>query len=184
MRTIKKLFLLLPLLLVLGLAGCDSNNSSNAQDMDDGAEAPAPGPGTSSASTTIKGNVIPPPGQESCTGGIAGFMDGDEVEAVLTPTTGKAGTATVTINGGSDGMLTCTADGTGIENIDTPPSAFIVCKVTMVSSKITGMKVGDVMSIVVDFTGESPEIKQAAIEVMSEDSGCLLIQLTSLNATS
>ena len=183
MNTLKKLLLVLPLLLVLGLAGCDSNNSSNAQDMDGGAEAPVPGPGTSSASTTIKGGVIAP-GQESCTGGIAGFMDGDDVEAVLTPTTGKAGTATVTINGGSDGMLTCAADGTGIENIDTPPSAFIVCKVTMVSSQITGMKVGDVMSIVVDFTGESPEIKQAAIEVMSEDSGCLLIELKSLNATS
>ena len=181
MRVHLRLFIMLPLLLVLGLAGCDNDNDSNARE--EGPEAPAPGPETESASTTFMGKVIPQ-GQTSCSGGIAGFMDGDEVEAVLTPTTGKAGTAAVTINGGSDGMLSCTADGGEFENIDTPPSAFIVCKVTMVSSQITGIKVDDVITVVIDFSGESPGTKQVAIEVLEGGSGCLLIQLESLNATS
>jgi hypothetical protein len=171
----KKLLMLLPLLLVLGLAACDNDNSSNAQDMGEELD-----PGAEQASTTFSGKVVPP-GNSSCTDGIAGIMTGDEIEAVMAPTTGMAGTATVTVNEGTDGMIACTADGSEPENIDSPPVAFIVCKVTMVSSGITGVEVGDVITIDIEFSGQAPEIKEAAIETAD---GCLLIQLASLNATS
>lgn len=170
-----RIFPVLLLLLILGAAGCDNENESNAQDMGE-----MPGPGAEQAMTTLTGQVIAP-GDESCTGGIAGIMDGDDIEVVMTPTTGMAGTATVSVNQGSDGMFACTADGMGVQNIDSPPVAFIVCSVTSASSGITGVMVGEVITIDINFTGQAPEIKQAAIETTS---GCLLIGIDNLNATS
>ena len=168
----------LPLLFVLFAVGCDNDNESNAQDMGE-----VPAPGAEQASTTFSGQVIAP-GDESCTGGIAGIMDGDGIEVVMTPTMGKAGTATVSVNQGSDGTIDCMADGGEFENIDLPPSSFIVCKATTVSEQITGVKVGDEMSIVIEFSGESPEIKQAAIVVMASGGGCMLVRLDSFSASS
>lgn len=171
--SLRKLLLMLPLLLFLGTTACDNDNSSNAQDME-------PDPAPVQAKTTVTGKVIPP-GSDSCNGMFPGFMDGDDVEIDVNSNGGPSGTATIMVNQGTDGMIACSADGTGLEIVDSPPISNIICEVTSVSSEFTGVSNGDLLQFAVFFSGESPVQKQAVVIVMDQ---CAVIGIENLNANS
>ena len=168
-----RIFPVLLLFLIIGAVGCDNDNESNAQDM--GEE-----PGAEQAMTTVTGKVVPP-GDDDCSGMFPGFMDGDDVEFEMASTGGMSGTATVMVNQGTDGMIACSADGSGLEIIDSPPIANIICAVTSVTSQFTGVNVGDLITMVINFSGESPEQKEAAVTHIDS---CIIIGIENLNADS
>lgn len=170
----KKLLLLLPLLMVFALASCDGD-TVGAQDL--GADSPDPAP---TAMTKVTGNVIPP-GDDSCNGTFPGFMEGDDVEIEMASSGGASGTGSVIVNGGTDGSIACSADGEELQRVDSPPIANIICAVTSVSSEFTGVSVGDLITMVINFSGESPEQKQAAVTHLDS---CIIIGIENLNADS
>ena len=169
----KKLFLIFPLLMVFGLASCDGE-TVGAQDL--GADSPA----ANTAMTKAAGKVVPP-GDESCNGMFPGFMEGDDVEIAMASDGGMSGTGSVMVNGGSDGSITCSADGSGLEIIDSPPVSNIICAVTSVSTQFTGVNVGDLITMVINFSGETPVQKQAAVTHLDS---CIIIGIENLNADS
>lgn len=169
-----KLFALFLLFLVLIVVGCDNDSNSNAQDG-----GTDPGPIEMGGMTTFTGKAVAQ-GNTSCSGGIGGIVDGDNIEVTITRTVQTAGNAMLQVNGGADGMFSCSADGQGIMLVDTPPITNIICSVDSVSNDITGVMVGDTIQMFVAISGEDPVQKEAGIIAMG--SSCLLVQLDSFNA--
>ena len=170
---LRGLVVLIAIFLSLGIASCD-NNESNAQDG--GVD---PGPIEMGGMTTFTGTAAAE-GNTSCAGGIGGIMIGDQIDVTITRTIQTAGTAMLQVNGGADGMFSCSADGQGIMNVDTPPITNIICTADSVSSEITGVKVGDSIQMFVAINGESPVQKEAGIIAMG--GSCLLVDLETFNA--
>lgn len=171
---VKKLLLILPILIAFAASGCDGD-TVGAQDL--GADSPDPAP---QAMTKVSGKVVAP-GDEVCNGTFPGFMEGDDVVIDMASIGGNAGTGSVMVNGGTDGSIACSADGNQLQRVDTPPIANIICEVTSVTSEFTGVSVGDLITMVINFSGESPEQKEAAVTHLDS---CIVIGIENLNTDS
>lgn len=164
----RSIFILALALLVSLCAGCDNDNSSSAQDMDGmeppGAEAPM-------AMTMASGTVDA--SGEGCTG-IDGLKTGDEVHVEIALTGSEAGDATVTnMTTGDDAAC----DGGFIQQEKNKLPASILCKPIKTSS-ISGLPVGDVLEIAIDFQTDTNQLTVINAETMD----CVNITMTTLDA--
>jgi len=158
----------LALLLPLLCAGCDNDNNSSAQDMD-GSEPP--GAETPMAMTMASGTVDA--SGEGCMG-IDGLATGDEVHVEIVLTGSEAGDATVT-NMSTGDSAACDAGFIQQEKNKLPAS--ILCK-PIKTSGISGLPVGDVLEIAIDFQTDTNQLTVINAETMD----CVNITMTSLDA--